>query len=287
MDAGSVMPLISVIIPCFNDGRLAISAINSCIEQNTGASIEIIVVDDGSVDGSADLVSDYFAASSAVKVVRKTNGGLSSARNCGLHNSSGKWVLFLDSDDLLAENFIDGVLDTMKANPAATAIISPFSYFTDAPESIAWSRRLLVALFRVPRFRGWHLWDRFLVRTGNCFPVSACVISRKEIAGGSLFDEGLKAHEDWDAWIRLVDRGVRFAYARTEKGNETLIRLRHGMSANAPLMRSTRRTVRQRHCQAWPYSILLWRGALFPILTLRTLAGFVESLLYRCGPRIG
>lgn len=287
MDAGFVMPLISVIIPCFNDGRLAISAIGSCVEQSTGDSIEIIFVDDGSADGSADIISEYFAASPQVKVVRKTNGGLSSARNCGLRNSSGKWVLFLDSDDLLAENFMKGVLNAMKAHPAATAIISPFSYFSDAPDGVAWGRRLLVALFRVPRFRGWYLWDRFLVRTGNCFPVSACVISRQVIADGDLFDEGLKAHEDWDAWIRLVDRGVRFAYARTDEGNETLIRLRHGMSANGPVMRATHRTVRRRHCQVWPYSILLWRGALFPILVLRTLAGFVESLLYRFKTRIG
>ncbi|WP_366937181.1 glycosyltransferase family 2 protein [uncultured Aquabacterium sp.] len=282
-----MIPIISIIIPCFNDGRLAVSAINSCIEQTANFSMEIIFVDDGSTDGSAGLILHHFSASPLVKVVRKENGGLSSARNCGLRSSVGEWVLFLDSDDLLARDFIKGVREAMRAQPAATAIVAPFSYFSDTPGSIAWSRRLLVALFRVPRFRGWYFWDRFLVRTGNCFPVSACVISRKQIAGGDLFDEGLKAHEDWDAWIRLVDGGARFAYTRTEAGNETCIRLRHGMSANSPLMRVTRGTVRQRYCQGWPYSILLRRTVLVPILALRTLAGFVESLFYRRRTRIG
>lgn len=91
---------ISVIIPVYNVEKYLRECLDSVISQ-TLAEIEIVCVNDGSRDGSRDILSEYEKKDARIVVVDKENGGLSSARNCGLDVAKGKYVYFLDSDDLL------------------------------------------------------------------------------------------------------------------------------------------------------------------------------------------
>ena len=91
---------ISVIIPVYNVEKYLRECLDSVISQ-TLAEIEIVCVNDGSKDGSRDILSEYEKKDDRIVVVDKENGGLSSARNCGLDVAKGKYVYFLDSDDLL------------------------------------------------------------------------------------------------------------------------------------------------------------------------------------------
>ncbi len=92
--------MISVIIPIYNTEKYLEDCINSVINQSY-TDIEIILVNDGSTDSSLDICNDYKLKDDRIKIVNKTNGGLSDARNYGIQNASGDFLFFLDSDDWL------------------------------------------------------------------------------------------------------------------------------------------------------------------------------------------
>ena len=92
-------PTVSVVIPTFNRADLVVEALGSVFAQ-TLDDLEAILVDDGSTDGTAERVRERFAGESRLRVLEKPNGGASSARNRGLDVARGRYVAFLDSDDL-------------------------------------------------------------------------------------------------------------------------------------------------------------------------------------------
>ncbi len=104
--AEKAKPLVSIIIDNFNYARFLRAAIDSALAQSY-ASVEIVVVDDGSTDNSRDVISSY---GDKVSAIFKTNGGHSSAFNAGFRASHGSIVMFLDADDLLLPNAVDEVV---------------------------------------------------------------------------------------------------------------------------------------------------------------------------------
>ena len=96
-------PLVSICLPCFNAERYIGAAIESVLAQ-TYAPIEVIVVDDGSSDGSADVVGSYQA--NGVRLVSGYHMGAAAARNLAFAQSSGRFVLFLDADDLIGPDHV-------------------------------------------------------------------------------------------------------------------------------------------------------------------------------------
>src|SRR5262245_37375842 len=95
-------PAVSIIIPCYNAERWIASTISSVL-TSTSLTIEVIVVDDGSTDGSAQIVRDY----SNVRLIQTSNQGVSCARNIGFEASSAPMVVFLDADDLMLPGSLD------------------------------------------------------------------------------------------------------------------------------------------------------------------------------------
>ena len=96
-------PAVSVIIPVYNAKKYLDQCIRSVLDQ-TFTDFEIILVDDGSTDGSGEICDRYGRQDSRVRVFHKQNGGVSSARNMGLDHAAGKWITFVDSDDYLSDN---------------------------------------------------------------------------------------------------------------------------------------------------------------------------------------
>ena len=99
------MDLITVVVPVYNVEQYLKDCIDSIILQ-TYKDIEIILVDDGSTDTSGLICDEYKSKDKRIKVFHKENGGLSSARNCGIENATGKYITFVDSDDVVRENYI-------------------------------------------------------------------------------------------------------------------------------------------------------------------------------------
>ena len=107
-------PLISIIIPCYNQARYLAEAIKSALAQ-THSHIQVVVVDDGSVDSTAEVASHY----PEVRLVRQRNQGVAQARNVGLYQSSGDYVIFLDADDRLARTAVESHLCCFAEHPEA------------------------------------------------------------------------------------------------------------------------------------------------------------------------
>lgn len=96
-------PVVSIIVPCYNAARWVVDTLSSAL-QPTACPVEVVVVDDGSTDGSGDLISDRFPT---VRLICTPNRGVSHARNLGIAEARGRFLLFLDADDLLTPGAID------------------------------------------------------------------------------------------------------------------------------------------------------------------------------------
>lgn len=111
--------LVSVIIPVYNTKDCLENSVQSILKQ-TYSPIEIIMVDDGSTDGSGELL-DYLAQIYPLRVIHKDNGGAASARNLGLEYANGEWIVFIDSDDLCKGYMIERLLEICKNNNCSIA----------------------------------------------------------------------------------------------------------------------------------------------------------------------
>lgn len=111
--------MVDIIIPVYNVRPYVEQCLQSVINQTT-RDINVIIVDDGSTDGSAS-VCDKYSMLSNVKVIHQTNGGLSSARNTGLNNSNSEYVMFVDSDDWIEQNTVEHLLAILKDTSADVA----------------------------------------------------------------------------------------------------------------------------------------------------------------------
>ena len=99
-------PLVSVIIPVYNVSRYLPKCLDSVISQ-TWRNLEIIVIDDGSTDGSGSICDQYAKRDDRIKVIHSPNRGLSSARNLGLDNLRGQFISFIDSDDWIEPDAVE------------------------------------------------------------------------------------------------------------------------------------------------------------------------------------
>lgn len=120
-------PLLSIIVPAYN----VADYINACVDSILSDSYpnkEIIVVDDGSTDQTAKLLRPYSDAGK-IKLIEKSNGGLSETRNTGIKNASGEYITFIDSDDVIEKDSLDKNMSVIAANPDIDILQYPIRYF--------------------------------------------------------------------------------------------------------------------------------------------------------------
>ena len=100
------MPIISIIVPVYNSEKYLCRCIDSILNQ-TFSDFELLLIDDGSTDGSGIICDEYAKKDSRIRVFHKKNGGVSSARNLGIDNAKGEWITFCDSDDWVYPNWLE------------------------------------------------------------------------------------------------------------------------------------------------------------------------------------
>jgi len=183
------MPRISVIIPTFNRAALVKEAVASVLAQ-TYRDFELLVVDDGSTDGTREALAAF---GGEIRVLsRPSRGGVSAARNAGIAAAQGKWLAFLDSDDLWLPEKLARQLAFMEANP---------QYLLCQTEEIWVRRGVKVNPPRTHKKEGGRIFIRSLERC--LVSPSAVVVHRRLLADHGGFDEELPAAEDYDLWLRL------------------------------------------------------------------------------------
>jgi glycosyltransferase involved in cell wall biosynthesis len=185
-------PSVSIIIPAHNAYKFIYETICSALAQ-TYQDFEIIVVDDGSTDGTSDLVAQF---GNRVKIIKQANGGAAKARNVGIQVAAGEWLAFLDADDLWLSNKLERQLEQASSE-------YPMVY-TDR-----YNIGVLAGLPHIqstlqPLYEGDIFLD--LLTKGN-FVTTSSVLLRTEICrkfGGFCEDDHLLPAEDWDFWLRLA-----------------------------------------------------------------------------------
>lgn len=143
------IPVVSVIVPVYKAEKYLHRCVDSLLAQ-TFRDFEVLLVDDGSPDCSGELCDEYAARDPRVRVFHKENGGVSSARQCGLDHARGEWIMFVDADDYLPSNAIDrlyvevGNVDIVQGNYADEAGHVSFSnYKRQILSNTDWIRGIL------------------------------------------------------------------------------------------------------------------------------------------------
>lgn len=145
----NIFPLVSVIVPIYKTEVYLRECVESILAQ-TYFNLDIILVDDGSPDRCPSICDEYASFDSRIRVVHKKNGGLSDARNAGLNIAAGKWVVFVDSDDVIAQNMIKTLVDACPDDNTATAI--GFSRFNNGDQPLYASSSAVVSCADVRTF---------------------------------------------------------------------------------------------------------------------------------------
>lgn len=195
------MMKISVIIPIYNVGFYLQECVNSVIKQ-TYKNLEIILVDDGSTDDCPNICDTYAKQYSNVKVVHKQNGGLSDARNVGILNSTGDYLLFLDADDFWKDSTaVQSLVDRINLTHADLLNYSYIKYYEDLKKYINYFEDMEPLPLEFNKLES----IQYLLNN-NLYIASACnkLIKKSLFEDGNLyFVKGIYS-EDIDWCLRLL-----------------------------------------------------------------------------------
>ena len=201
VSANDTYPLVSVIIPAFNSERYIADAIDSVLQQDYPA-LEIWVVDDGSTDNTQNIVRSY---GDKVRLLSQQNKGSAVARNQGIRHAQGKYIAFLDADDVWHKNKIRLQIDALRKSGHKMVYSSFIRWHPDAQGRYAAPD----SLFDTPHHpdttsanivTGWTYADLLL----DCIVwTSSVLVEKAEVEKAGLFDESLRKGQDYDLWLRL------------------------------------------------------------------------------------
>lgn len=168
------MKKVSVIIPVYNTAQYLNRCLDS-VRHQTYTDLEIICVDDGSTDGSQDIVDEYGRIDSRFIVIHQKNGGESSARNTGLLKSTGDYIGFMDCDDWIEPDMYEILVDALEANCSDIAACSWFKSFDDneieminkkkALEGVISREQFMRYIYERDSYQGFaYMWDKLYKR---------------------------------------------------------------------------------------------------------------------------
>lgn len=185
---GTAPPLVSVVIPCYNQARYLSAALDSVIAQ--GGRTEVVVVDDGSTDGTDAVARRY----PGVRYLWRRNGGLAAARNTGLDASTGSLVVFLDADDCLLPGALKAGIRALTGRPECAmaygrcVMMGPDGAFWTTPEH--------------PIVRSGH--HAAFLRSNLIWMPAAAMFRRAALERAKGFAAGFDGAADYDLYLRIT-----------------------------------------------------------------------------------
>ena len=185
---------VTVLVPTFNRANYIAECLDSLLAQ-TMPALEIIVIDDGSEDGTAQLLKSY---EGRIRYVRKENGGKPTAVNLGLSLAQGELIWIFDDDDVALPRAIENRVQTLAGAPEAGFVFSPHFYGTDGSDG----RIARGALHQFPAYSA----ESFLfeLMKGCFFHLATALVRREAYRAVGGFDVGLLSSEDYDMQLRLA-----------------------------------------------------------------------------------
>lgn len=184
------MPFFSIIIPVYNVVPFLRECLDS-VRKQTFADWECICVDDGSTDGSSEIIDEYKKLDDRFIVFHQSNSGVSSARNLGLDNCSGEWICFLDSDDLILNDYLNEIRKLIDKNDKLNWVAVAYSYLLDDGSIVqvhhnGKDEKIII---------GESAKDRTMDCVAKCGAICSAII-RKDVLSGLRFDTGVRMRED-------------------------------------------------------------------------------------------
>lgn len=182
--------LVSIIIPCYNQAQYLEKTVQSALASDYHP-LEILIVNDGSKDNSLEVATKLSSENDLVRVISQENSGVATARNRGISESKGKYILPLDGDDLISKNYISKAVEVLDCQPEVKVV------YCEAVK------------FNEERQKKWKLkpFSRHQLAKDNMIFVAA--LFRKtdwQQVGG--FSEDMKmGREDWEFWIKMLKNG--------------------------------------------------------------------------------
>lgn len=186
-------PILSIIIPCYNSESTLESTLESVISQDF-QDWEAIIINDGSTDRTEDIALKWVEKDKRFQYFAKPNEGLGKTRNFGIAHSNGIYILPLDSDNQLIQDFTKGAITILENNQDVGVVHGDAEYFGERN-----------GLWKVAEY------DFNKILAGNY--IDACAIFRKkEWVDTGGYDENMpyQGHEDWEFWIALGILNIKF-----------------------------------------------------------------------------
>lgn len=181
-------PLISVIVPCYNQAQFLDECLQSVLDQ-TYQNWECIIVNDGSPDNTEEIAKKCILKDSRFHYISQQNKGVSAARNCGIEKAKGEWILPLDADDYISNDYLDLAKDY---------------FFEEKIKVIYCNARKFGKVDEDFNLRDFSL--RNLAENNLIF--NAAFFRKKDWEKISGFSEEMReGYEDWEFWINLLKNG--------------------------------------------------------------------------------
>lgn len=199
--------MVSIIIPVYNTAKYLRECINSVLNQ-TYSDIEVLLVNDGSTDGSSEICDEYAKQDERVKCFHLENGGVSRARNVGLKAAEGEYICFLDSDDYYAESYVCSMRNLIEENNADVVICNHYDvneqgdilFASEIPEGYISKELLYEKIFLTSEIGGF----------------SCTKIYRADLIRDIVFNEEIHICEDTYFCCQVYEKATRI-YVTSEK----------------------------------------------------------------------
>lgn len=183
-------PLVSVVIPCYNQGKYLNETVTSVL-ASIYRPLELILVNDGSTDNSPEIIQKLEANHPEIRSIDQPNSGVAKARNTGISAATGKYILPLDGDDLISEDYIQKAVDALEANPEVKVAYCKAVKFNESGQ------------------KSWKLkpFSRHQLAKDNMIFVAALFRKADGIVVGGFSEDMKMGREDWEFWIKMLKNG--------------------------------------------------------------------------------
>lgn len=217
---------VSLVVPVYNVERYLARCLDFCINQ-TYSNIEIICVNDGSTDRSLDILEHYKKMDDRIVIINKPNGGLSSARNVGMNAASGKYIMFVDSDDFISSVAVEKLLENAEKHNSDFVIFDYLNAQNDSYSRVAITDKSVyeVSVFNIEFLDG-YMYSKLPVSAWSKF-YNAQFLKENKL----FFDEGL-IFEDVAFFSKVYTRAKRISYLKEPFYYYTVVRNGNIMSQN-------------------------------------------------------
>ncbi len=243
---------VSIVIPVWNRGPQLKTTLDSALNQ-TCAPLEVLVVDDGSTDGTPDWIEAHYGE--RVRLIRQANGGVARARNRGWREAKGEWIAFLDHDDLFHSDKLETLAPLL--NERAGVVVSRWREVEDGEV-----KRESPLVSPAKAFSWLLSWNNPLVS------MSVPLVRRDALEQAGGFDPRSVPADDWDLWLRLASQ-TPFVFC-DELLTDYLLHADQQRLGEAKMFRAVRRVLGRHPLALVQRPVLLWwlvwSGAFVPSL---------------------